>query len=71
MGEAALARAVQQLKQRGAAVVLITHRPGAIAMADRLLLLSEGRVQAHGPRDGVLAAIRAAAANQNPPQRAG
>jgi ATP-binding cassette subfamily C exporter for protease/lipase len=71
VGEAALARAVQQLKQRGAAVVLITHRPGAIAMADRLLLLSEGRVQAHGPRDGVLAAIRAAAANQNPPQRAG
>jgi ATP-binding cassette subfamily C exporter for protease/lipase len=71
VGEAALARAVQQLKQRGAAVVLITHRPGAIAMADRLLLLSEGRVQAHGPRDAVLAAIRAAAANQNPPQRAG
>lgn len=71
VGEAALGRAVQQLKQRGAAVVLITHRPGAIAMADRLLLLSEGRVQAHGPRDAVLAAIRAAAANQNPPQRAG
>jgi ATP-binding cassette subfamily C exporter for protease/lipase len=71
VGEAALGRAVHQLKQRGAAVVLITHRPGAIAMADRLLLLSEGRVQAQGPRDAVLAAIRAAAANQSPPQRAG
>jgi ATP-binding cassette subfamily C exporter for protease/lipase len=66
VGEAALSRAVQQLKERGASVVLVTHRPGAIAMADRLLLLSDGVVQAQGPRDAVLAAIRASAANQTP-----
>jgi ATP-binding cassette subfamily C exporter for protease/lipase len=58
VGEAALARSVQQLRQSGASVVLVTHRPSAIAVADRLLLLADGRVQAEGPREAVLAAIR-------------
>ena len=60
-GDAALASTVQQLRQRGCAVVLVTHRPEAMALADRLLLLHEGRIQAHGPRDAVLAALRTAA----------
>jgi ATP-binding cassette subfamily C exporter for protease/lipase len=59
-GDAALARTVQQLRQRGCSVVLVTHRPEAVALADRLLLLHQGRVQAHGPRDAVLAALSAA-----------
>jgi ATP-binding cassette subfamily C exporter for protease/lipase len=42
----------------------VTHRPGAVALADRLLLLADGVVQAEGPRDAVLAAIRAAASAQ-------
>jgi ATP-binding cassette, subfamily C, bacterial exporter for protease/lipase len=57
-GEAALARTVQDLKQRGKTVVLITHRPGAIAGADRLVFMRDGRVQLQGPRDEVLAALR-------------
>ena len=59
-GDAALARTVQQLRQRGCSVVLVTHRPDAMELDDRLLLLHQGRVQAHGPRDAVLAALRAA-----------
>lgn len=62
VGEAALVRTVQQLKARGSTVVLITHRPGILAVADRLLILQDGRVQADGPRDQVLAALRAAQA---------
>jgi ATP-binding cassette subfamily C exporter for protease/lipase len=62
VGEAALARTVQELRRRGASVVLVTHRPGAVALADRLLLLKDGVVQAEGPRDAVLGAIRASAA---------
>jgi ATP-binding cassette subfamily C exporter for protease/lipase len=61
VGEAALARAVQQMRANGTTVVLVSHRPGAVALADRLLLLADGVVQAEGPRDGVLAAIRASA----------
>lgn len=60
-GEAALVSTVRSLKAAGKMVVLITHRPGILAVADRLLLLQDGHVQAEGPRDAVLAAMRAAA----------
>ncbi len=57
-GEAALVRAVQGLKAKGKTVVLISHRPGIVGVADRLLILHQGTVQARGPRDGVLAALK-------------
>jgi len=62
VGEAALARAVMALKQKGSTVVLVTHRPGAIAVADRLMVLRDGVVQIQGPRDEVIAALRPASA---------
>ena len=64
-GEIALVRAVQAMKARGSAVVLITHRPGILAVADRLLVLNDGTVVADGPRDGVLAALRQAQTAQS------
>jgi ATP-binding cassette subfamily C exporter for protease/lipase len=57
-GENALVRAVQGLRAQGKTVVLISHRPGIVSVADRLLILHEGGVQASGPRDGVLAALQ-------------
>ncbi|WP_090129545.1 type I secretion system permease/ATPase [Limnohabitans sp. Rim11] len=57
-GENALVRAVQGLKAQGKTVVLISHRPGIVSVADRLLILQNGMVQASGPRDGVLAALK-------------
>ena len=72
MGEQALVRAVHGLKAAGKTVFLITHRPGILAVADRLLILRDGVVQADGPRDDVLAALRAAqAAGASPPQSGG
>ena len=62
VGEAALVRAVLAMKQAGATVVLVTHRPGILAVADRLLILRNGQVQAEGPRDAVLQALRDAQA---------
>lgn len=59
-GEAALMKAVQKLKENGVTVFLITHRPSVLPLADQLLLLRAGRVQAHGPRDQVLASLKAA-----------
>lgn len=59
-GEAALFKTVQELKTKGTTVFLITHRPGAVAVADRILLLRDGLVQADGPRDAVVAALQAA-----------
>lgn len=74
VGEAALVRAVLELKSNGCTVFLITHRPGILAVADRLLVLQDGAVVADGPRDAVLDALRAghaaAAAQSAPPPAA-
>ena len=53
-GEAALGEAIVGIRQRGAIVIVIAHRPSAIANLDKLLVLNEGRVRAFGPRDRVL-----------------
>lgn len=60
-GEAALVKVVSALKAQGSAVVLISHRPGVLAVADRLVVLRDGVVQADGQRDVVLQRLRAAA----------
>jgi ATP-binding cassette subfamily C exporter for protease/lipase len=57
-GENALLQAVMLLKQQGKTVVLISHRQGVLKVADRLVILQDGRVVASGPRDGVLAALQ-------------
>jgi ATP-binding cassette, subfamily C, bacterial exporter for protease/lipase len=43
-GELALIQAVRALKSQGAAVVMVTHRPGALALADQVLTLRDGQV---------------------------
>jgi PrtD family type I secretion system ABC transporter len=57
-GEAALARALRELKSRGTTVVVITHRPAALELADRIVVLSSGRIAADGPRTEVLARLQ-------------
>jgi len=53
-----LFKTIGQLKANGSTVFLITHRPGAISVADRLLILRDGQVVADGPRDAVIAALQ-------------
>ena len=57
-GEAALVRAIRELKAKGKTVFLVTHRQGAVSVADRLMVLSDGELTADGPRDAVLASFR-------------
>lgn len=67
VGEVALVQAVHALKQQGRTVFLISHRPGVVAVADRLLILRDGQVQTQGPRDAVLQALKAQQPQQPPP----
>ncbi len=60
-GEAALLKALQDLKRQGKTVFLITHRMNIVGIADRMLVLHEGEIQAYGPLQAVLAALRPAA----------
>jgi ATP-binding cassette subfamily C exporter for protease/lipase len=53
-GEAALMQAVTQLRARGAAVLLISHRTSTLRIADQLVVMHSGRIQHAGPRDAVL-----------------
>jgi ATP-binding cassette, subfamily B, bacterial len=44
---------------RGRTTIVIAHRPVTIALADRVVLLSEGRVVADGTHDGLLRSVDA------------
>lgn len=57
-GENALLQAVELLKKQGKTVVLISHRPSVLKVADRLVIMQDGQVLASGPRDGVLAKLK-------------
>jgi ATP-binding cassette, subfamily C, type I secretion system permease/ATPase len=54
-GEAALTQAILGVRGRGGIVVVIAHRSSAIAGVDTLLVMSQGRTQAFGRKDEVLA----------------
>jgi ATP-binding cassette subfamily C protein PrsD len=56
-GDEALTRAVLGVKARGGIVVVIAHRPSAIAGVDLLLVLKQGRPQAFGPKDEILTKV--------------
>jgi ATP-binding cassette subfamily C protein PrsD len=61
-GDAALTAAIQAAKARGAVVVVVAHRPSAVAAADKILFLKGGRQLAFGPKDEVLARVAPPAA---------
>jgi ATP-binding cassette subfamily C exporter for protease/lipase len=69
-GEHALAAAVKQAKAQGSTVVLISHRPDVLAVADELLILRDGRVHAYGLRDAVLNQLRQPLQAQHAPPSA-
>ncbi len=56
-GTAALNHAIRSLKSEGKAVIIMAHRPAAIAECDVLLMLEDGQSRAFGPRDEVLAKV--------------
>ncbi|NBU59853.1 MAG: type I secretion system permease/ATPase [Betaproteobacteria bacterium] len=65
-GEQALETTIRQLRDEGSTVFLITHRPGILRVADQLVLMEDGRIVRHGPREEVIAALRAAAPQTQP-----
>ena len=54
-GERALAKAIQQLKEEGTTLFVISHRTSILKNMDKLLVMKEGQVSMFGPRDEVLA----------------
>lgn len=56
-GDIALSEAIAGVRRRGGIVVVIAHRPSTLENVDLALMMSDGRVQAAGPKDHVLAAV--------------
>ena len=57
-GDEALATVILELKARGTTFVIMTHRTSVLAVADKMLVLRDGVMQAFGPRDDLLAALK-------------
>ncbi len=56
-GDEALTKAVLSVRARGGIIIVIAHRPSAIAGVDLLLVMRDGRQQAVGPKDQILAKL--------------
>jgi ATP-binding cassette subfamily C protein len=56
-GDEALSRAIRGARERGAIVVVVAHRPIGIEAVDQILVLRDGRMQAFGPKETVLAQV--------------
>ena len=76
-GEAALDFAIRQAMARGAAVVVIAHRPSALAAIPKMMVLADGKTAALGPRDEIMRKVMRPATQQgnverlNAPQQQG
>ena len=65
-GDAALTRAIASVRERGGIVIVIAHRPSALAGLDQLLVMAAGQVQAFGAKDEVLRKVTQAPAGPQP-----
>ena len=61
-GEAALAAALTELKERGVTTIMVGHRPALMSQLDKLAALNDGALEAFGPATKVLQALRAVSA---------
>lgn len=57
-GDIALMKAIQNGKRRKITTVIISHRPAILQVADKVLLMSEGKIADFGDRDTVINNMR-------------
>lgn len=56
-GDAALVRAIGELKRRGVTTVVVSHRANLLQLADKVLVLQEGRATKFGAAGAVLSEL--------------
>jgi ATP-binding cassette subfamily C protein PrsD len=67
-GEGALTAAILKIRERNGIAIVIAHRPSALTAVDLVLMVSEGRMAAYGPKDEVLSKIMRRDASSNDPR---
>jgi ATP-binding cassette subfamily C protein EexD len=58
-GEKELVESINRIKQIGCTVIVITHRTMVLKCVDKILVVKAGQASAFGPRDQILASLRA------------
>lgn len=53
-GDEALTNAIVSMREKGSALVVMAHRPSAIAAVNKILVLNDGRVVDYGDKDTVI-----------------
>ena len=69
-GENALSAAIRTLRERGCIVIVVSHRPSALASLDTAMVLYGGKMIAFGPREAGFARVAAAGGQQRGPRQA-
>lgn len=59
-GEASLLTSLVNLRQKGKAIVLVSHRSSILKITDQLLIMKSGEIAHYGPRDSVMAELQQA-----------
>jgi ATP-binding cassette subfamily C protein EexD len=59
VGERALGVALQKIKETGATVFIVSHRPNILSRLDRVMVLSAGTISLYGAREQVIAELAA------------
>lgn len=68
-GDAALRETLRLLKQRRVTTAVVTHRQNLLQIADKIVVLQEGRVTNFGPAREVMAQLAGSQPNPQPPVR--
>jgi PrtD family type I secretion system ABC transporter len=64
-GELALVRMLEAARIQKQSIILVSHKPQLLGVANWLVVLSEGTVSIQGPRDEIIAELQAVAARDN------
>ena len=68
-GDKALTRAILGIRERGGISIVVAHRPSALAGADLVMAMGQGRLKEFGPRDEILEKLRQSAPADTRPMR--
>jgi PrtD family type I secretion system ABC transporter len=62
-GEDALTQAIHNVRDRGGIIIVVTHRPSAIAALNFVAMINDGKLQYFGPKEDVLRRVLRPAAD--------
>lgn len=69
VGEQALASCIQEMKNRGKTVILVTHKANLLGLSDKTLMLVNGQVEKFGPTREIFAQTQQPQQAQTPQKR--